>query len=419
LRDDRDRAGSLRKEAEDQPLRIAFFGYDRTDSTVLKRSIAFAAAGADVVGFMFHRLRGLPERELPFPNVDLGTTSDMNYLKRLPRLAMALARIVREASVLRRSDVIYARNLDMLALGVASRALTWSRATIVYEVLDIHRMVLGSGVKPRAVRMIERWLMARSALLVVSSPAFMDHYFRPLQHFAGAWHLIENKLHASQIEGAPPRRPVPPAPQGQPWVIGWFGVLRCRRSLDILASVARALGDRVQITIRGIPSENDVPLSLMEEVCGSLQNVTFGGPYAGPAELPDIYGGVHLVWAADFLDAGSNSDWLLPNRIYEGGYFGVPALVRTGTATADKVEKQGLGWALGEPAEDGLIRLLRELDPIDYGKVRSHIECMERSAFVDISDTDDLLSRIASLARVCDADVARSAVARHKDLERA
>src|SRR3546814_8999676 len=78
----------------------------------------------------------------------------------------------------------------------------------------------------------------------------------------------------------------------------------------------------------------------------------YGGEYRNPDDLPEIYGRVHLTWAFDFLDEGSNSDWLLPNRLYEGGYFGSVALASSHTETGKKVRELGLGYTF-EPPEIG------------------------------------------------------------------
>ncbi|MCZ3222505.1 glycosyl transferase family 1, partial [Acinetobacter baumannii] len=84
--------------------------------------------------------------------------------------------------------------------------------------------------------------------LVVSSPDFVSRYFAPVHGFAGPWHLLENKVIAHRLAAVAhrlERRRV----AGPPWLIGWFGTLRCRRSLTILAAVARALGNSVRIVI--------------------------------------------------------------------------------------------------------------------------------------------------------------------------
>lgn len=61
------------------------------------------------------------------------------------------------------------------------------------------------------------------------------------------------------------------------------------------------------------------------------------------------------------MEAGFNSVWLLPNRIYEGGYFCTPAIAPKGTETARWIEDRACGFTIDEPVETSLIDLLRQL----------------------------------------------------------
>jgi succinoglycan biosynthesis protein ExoL len=386
---------------------MACFFHDAGESTVMKRIAAFQANGSDVTGFTFRRLRNKRTRVPFWTNIDLGVTEDRNYLARLPRLALGLFTVLRHWRRLRQARVLYARNIDMLIIAVLARALTGSRGTLVYEVLDIQRIFLGEERLNRCVRWIERALLKATDLLVVSSPDFMSRYFVPVQGYDGAWHLLENKVSATKALPDPTASQTqkPPAP---PWVIGWFGVLRCRKSLGILERIAEALGDKVAIHLRGITSEEDITLAEIEQRCARHANMSFLGPYLNPDDLADIYGPVHLAWSIDYLDAGSNSDWLLPNRLYEAGLFGVPALTRQGTATARKAEQDGLGWALAEPLDQTVPLLLATLGSDRYDEMRREISSKDRSFFVDIADTRDLLLRIDALGAKAQAAVGRA-----------
>jgi succinoglycan biosynthesis protein ExoL len=61
------------------------------------------------------------------------------------------------------------------------------------------------------------------------------------------------------------------------------------------------------------------------------------------------------------MEAGFNSDWLLPNRLYEGGYFGVPAIATAGTQTAKWIEARGAGFTVDEDLARNLPDLVRSL----------------------------------------------------------
>jgi succinoglycan biosynthesis protein ExoL len=154
------------------------------------------------------------------------------------------------------------------------------------------------------------------------------------------------------------------------------------------------LGDRVEIHVRGRPSEEDIPTKVLEGVVKETPNILYGGPYRNPDELEVIYRSLHFSWCVDYLDAGSNSDWLLPNRIYEGGCYGVLALARANTATGRRVREDGLGWSLPEPLAESVVALLSDLSEDDYASRRRHVLSLPLEDFVDVTDTAKMMERL-------------------------
>jgi succinoglycan biosynthesis protein ExoL len=331
--------------------------------------------------------------------VDLGVTVDRNYLKRLPRLLAAAVKLARYRPALKRCQIFYARNIDMLLLAFLAKRLAGSQAALAYEVLDVQRIFLGDRAINKVMRWVERWLLARCDVLVVSSPDFVSQYFQPRQKFSGSWYLLENKIFVpSATDGQLALRHR--IHEGPPWVIGWFGTLRCVRSLEILSRIADALGDRVSIHIRGLPSHEDLTGAAIEAACGQRDNMLYGGPYASPRDLPAIYSKVHFAWCIDYLDAGLNSDWLLPNRLYEGGLMGALAIARNRTATARLVERRDLGWSFAEPLESTVADFVEHLDAAEYERKQRVLESMSRAQFIDLTDTRDLLRQLDEVSAV-------------------
>jgi hypothetical protein len=314
-------------------------------------------------------------------------------------LLAAVATVLRHKSVLRECQICYARNIDMLIVAAVARKLAGSEALLVYEVLDIQRIFLGRALVNRLARWVERSLLRSCDLLVVSSPDFVDRYFVPYQKLSTPWRLLENKVAAGARPAGGEKRAGLAALACPPWVIGWFGILRCVRSLNLLCGLADALGDRVQIYMRGRPSEEDLRMDIIEAATRRHPNVVFGGPYANPGDLPELYGRVHFSWAVDYLDAGTNPDWLLPNRIYEGGLYGSLALARKGTATSRLIESKGLGWTFDEPLGASVAEFLSKLDIDTYERARNSVAALNSSMFVDETDTRDLLEHLDALAR--------------------
>jgi succinoglycan biosynthesis protein ExoL len=381
---------------------VAFFGHDWQESTVVKRIRAFSGLGLRVVGFNFRRDKFARDFRPFWENVHLGITQDRAYGKRLVALLGALPTLLRHRRQLRAADFFYARNIDMCALALAGRMIGGSRAPLVYEVLDVQRVFLGSGIVSRLFRWAERRLLQRSDLLVISSPGFDRHYFRSIQGYRGRLFLLENKISFAQARAVP--RPAPDAAaaaaqQAAPdrWVIGWFGTLRCPKSLDMLCRIADALPDKVEIYLRGVPTETG--LEAFEKAIAGRPNMIYGGEYRNPDDLAEIYGRVHLTWAFDFLDEGANSDWLLPNRLYEGGYFGSVALASSHTETGAKVRELGLGHTFGPPEVENLVAFLRRYTMKEHLALKARILSLPLHAFCDLQDTRNLCALVLDLPR--------------------
>jgi succinoglycan biosynthesis protein ExoL len=376
---------------------------------VIKRARAFRRAGLEVMSFTFRRRKFNQEYVPEWQDVSLGETVDRHYALRLMRLLQALPRLVRERRRLAGADFFYARNIDMCALALLARAIARSRAPVVYEVLDVQRIFTGRGPVSFLFRLAERLILARIALLVVSSRAFISHYFAPAQGYAWPWFLLENKIleldQATRDARPSPEHPRGPAcpPQG-PWVIAWLGNLRCPRSPQLLTAIARALGDRVRIQIHGFPTETGLDRFL--EMIAGHDNIVYAGEYRSPEDLPRIYEQAHFAWAFDYLDAGTNSAWLLPNRLYEGCYFGTPALAPKGTETGRRVEEQGLGWTVGEPVDLAVVELLQTLDAKAYLARRRHLLGLPSALFLDEGDSAELCRQVLDGTHAVEAEAA-------------
>ena len=328
----------------------------------------------------------------------LGLTDDQHYGRRILHLLAAFPTVWQHRSFLRAADIIYARNIDMLMIAFAAKKLARAKAPLVYEALDVHPAFTKAGWKGRALRFIERTLLRASRLLVVSSPLFIERYFNPIQKFSGPWFLLENKLHASDWD----KHPIPRKREragGAPWVIGWFGVIRCQRSLDILQNIAARFPDRVVVHIRGLPSETDgITDNLLRGIASRSRNIFYFGTYRNPRDLAEIYGAVDLAWAVDFSASGANSDWLIPNRLYECGIFGVPAIARKDTATGEIVEQDLRGWCLDEPFDDSLDTFIHQFDSARLSGMAEKLCSKDLSTFVDVHDTLNLMRQMQRIA---------------------
>jgi succinoglycan biosynthesis protein ExoL len=367
---------------------IAYLVHDLGDAAVARRVEGLSAGGARVALAGFYR-RAAPASVAGAGALPLGRSHDARLGQ---RAALVLRRLIapgRLKPLVRRSDIVVARNLEMLAIGAA---LARPGQSLVYECLDIHRKLLGSGIASRLLRWLERRLLARTARVIVSSPAFERDYFRRLQGYTGPIDLIENKV--SALPPVPAEAPALPSSESGPWTIGWFGMLRCRRSLAILARLAQRSEGRIRVLVAGIPSPDVFP-DLPAEIT-KLPHVEYAGPYR-PGDLPRLYGRVHFAWCIDYFEEGLNSSWLLPNRLYESLAHGVVPVALANVETGRWLEQAGVGLRLGAGEELGAA--IDRLTPETYAALSEAARALPRGRIAfSPDDHRELVRQLETIA---------------------
>jgi succinoglycan biosynthesis protein ExoL len=374
-------------------LHILYLVHDLYDPAVRRRMMMLAAGGARVTLAGFRRADKPIAEVAGIQPIDLGVTADGKFLARAATLSAAAMRLRGSLRGVDTPDLIIGRNLEMLALASRAQRLFGGSAPIVYECLDIHRLLLRDDAIGRGLRGVERALGRKASLLLTSSPAFIRAYFEPRGQFDGPVMLLENKVLA--LETASVELAAAPA-YAAPIRIGWFGALRCHRSLALLSAFTRRMEGRFEAVLRGRPAHSE--FGDFEAEVAAEPYLSFEGPYRNPEDLPTIYGEVHFTWAIDFFEAGQNSDWLLPNRLYEGCRHGVVPIAMAGTETARFLADRGIGLVLPVPTAEALEMLLSPIDAPAYAAARDAVTAQpEHSWIADTADCRALVERLQAL----------------------
>lgn len=388
-------------------LRILLLAHDLADDSVGKRVAMLASGGAEVTLAGFRRTPEPVRSVAGCAETDFGQTRDAAFGERIRAVTRALLRLPRYRALFEESDLIWARTLEMLAIAVRGRALCSVAPPILYESLDIHRLLLRHDLVGAALREAEGRLGRRASLLVTSSPAFVSNYFATRSKLDLPVRLIENKVYLGKND-VPASLLSRVRPPGPPWVIGWFGHIRCKESLRILTDVVRRNQGKVEVVIRGRPAFDDFERSISE-----TPGMRFLGPYKNPDDLDAIYREVHFTWAIDRFEHGLNSAWLLPNRLYEGGLYGCVPIADESVETGRFLQRLGIGVALGEPLAASLEAFLDEITPERYRALEAAADRVPRSTWLcEPAECVALVRDLASLTaeRALEAPPARSAV---------
>ncbi len=376
-------------------LRILYLVHNLSDPAVSRRVAMLEAGGAAVTLAGFRR-GAAPDRAGGEAPIELGRTEDGRFAQRLASVAAAAIALAGKLRHVPRPDVIIGRNLEMLALANRARSVFGGDVPLVYECLDIHRLLLDAGPTGKAMRGAERRFGRDAALLITSSPAFVRDYFVRFGQSEAPVALLPNKV--LDLDGARTSGPqAAPPSAGEPWRIGWFGALRCRKSLDLLAAFTRRQEGRFEVMLRGRPAYRE--FADFDGFVAAEPHVRFAGPYRNPDDLAAIYGAVHFCWAIDFFEEGLNSSWLLPNRLYEGCRHGAVPIAMKGTETARFLTERQLGLVLCDASVDGLEAVLGAVDAEKYTALRRQVAACDHAEWVaGPGDCRALVERLAAVA---------------------
>lgn len=382
-------------------LDVLYLAHDVADPAIRRRTLMLEAGGAKVTVAGFRRGADTPVID---GHIELGITRDGRFGQRIAAVGKAALMLGGKLRGVGKPGVIIARNLEMLALANRANALFGGDVPIVYECLDIHRLLLRNDLAGRALRSAEQYLGRNVSLLVTSSPAFIENYFRPVSRLKAPTLLLENQvIDLDGAAGMQTARPRPPQP-GEPWKIGWFGALRCRKSLKLLAEFTRAMDGKFEVVLRGRPAYSE-----FDDFDGFVENepfMHFHGAYKNPEDLARIYDDVQFSWGIDFFEEGLNSSWLLPNRLYEGCRYNAVPIAMRGTETARFISAKHIGLVLGDAESAALAALFAAMTPERYLAEFGKVAATGAQAWVlDRADCQRLVNRLAAL-RTTDAQAA-------------
>lgn len=322
-----------------------------TDAYLRKRVTALECEGAQPLIFAFERDHYPAKPWHPYQT--LGRISDGDYLKRIPQLLKAVVKVRPYAEDV---QALYCFGLDLLTVGwLASRGKP-KHFKLVYEVADIREILLSKGIAGYILRWLERFLLRYVDISVVTSQAYIDYYFHEIQ---AAYHVpfqvIENKLFLSEIPQIPvTTKPIDKA--AETITIGYFGLIRCRRSWEVLKQLVKQGKGRFRVYIRGIISDS---LSDMREEIRQTEHVDFGDSYIRE-DLPEMYSRIDLSWLPTYTDT-SQLKWARTNRYYQACYFKRPMIAQSGTQDGLVVDQLGIGLNIDVLDVEGAVSQLMQI----------------------------------------------------------
>ena len=360
-----------------------------------KRISMLQEAGFEVEVVAFKR----PYHEGRLPDCNVTTLGEVNHGNYLSRSFKILSAFPKIRSAIKRNDLVFAFGPDMAAACHFSSRLLGK--PLVFEVGDITRAQLASGIKGRLVRALDRYVTNRSSLIVATSPRFLDTYYQEWIKTGTPGLLIENKLEAafcakmkSEIANTKPPKGI--VFQDRPLRIGYFGYLRNEWSLSVLKRLAIKYPQRFEIVIAGYPKESAQELltSISE-----LANVDYRGQYKSPEDLPSLYRDVDMVWAC-YQPLKSDEWgylWARPNRFYQGCMFRKPFFSRGGCLDGSVVAEHGIGKIINDEEIEKTVDDVASIAAADVETWSQNISTIPENVFAYTNEVAELKSAIHNI----------------------
>jgi glycosyltransferase involved in cell wall biosynthesis len=255
-----------------------------------------------------------------------------------------LRRVILERVV--RGCDCYCTGLDMLAMAMAAGVGRTMRYR--YEVADLHRFQLGAGAFPAFVRRLERLLVRRLHVLVLSSTGYWERYYRYFP--CKAYCVVEN---------------VPPADIwvdfsrplcARTFTIGFVGIIRYLDCLEALVRAVRILrreNQAVRILFAGGGC-----VEALSGYCDGDDFVSFTGPFRYAEGIRGIYGQIDLIYSV-YDTKIENVRHAMPNKFYEALITRTPIMVASGTYLERRVKDAGIGIGVPCTNEHAIASALR------------------------------------------------------------
>ena len=315
------------------------------------------------------------------------------YLKRVPALLSALPKI-RDAA--QSSDLIYASGQDMGI--VAVMACLGLKKPIVIEIGDTRRFQVAAGLPGWLIRRVDKVFMDSCSLLVVTAHGFVDDYYRQWLKTSIPSLILENKLEPTGNEplGSTHTESVEDRLQsGQPLRVGYFGVLRCGWSWQVLKELAAAHPQGIEVVISGIAI---TPVDLGQQ-CEALDNITFLGEFRSPEDLPELYKRVDLVWGCyPHPEPGDwNWRWARTNRFYESCFYKTPIVSLKDSGDSASVELHNIGLIVERGDVTSAVDRLGRITAEELGLWQDNMRALPNSVYTYSTETNDLKCALEAL----------------------
>lgn len=231
-------------------------------------------------------------------------------------------------------DIIYAHDIDTLIPAFVLKLITHSKL-----VLDMHEYYEGmffknsrtfKGIFVFIIQIIKAIIFPFVNLFVLVNAVLLEKD-KVLNKYKDRCIVIQNFPDDLWISDVKPN-------VGENVNICFFGAVR---EFEIIKTVADVVEKRNDAALH--VAGNGVDASKVQSYLKNKKNLTYYGTF-GPKDLPELYSGMDLVLCLYTIDESNR--FAIPVKYFEAYEIGIPVVCYKGTALADIISEDDIGFVL-------------------------------------------------------------------------
>lgn len=304
--------------------------------------------------------------------ISLGNIESGKYFLRFFKILKAVKIVKRESL---NAQLFYCFGLDNAFLAVLVNLLTFRKIKIVCEYWDIRGVMVRDNIKSKLFRYFEKIILKKCLKIIVSSPDYVSEYFVKMQDISSSkFYILENKLENS----LPIIKNRSTWNGKRPLVLGYFGLIRCPQSWEIIKKLAKKEPNKIKIIIRGFFKG----IKNYEKELKYFSNIQYKGQYVVPDDLQEIYSEIDITWACSIFSDKTPAQRSMSNRYYEAGYFNVPLITQKNSPDGIRIYKFNIGLCIDLNNIEESIKEVLSIKPEDIKKWKNNFSKLSVNNFV-------------------------------------
>lgn len=249
----------------------------------------------------------------------------------------------------------------------------FSKKKYIYEISDLVYGYFKNKLVRRGFRIIDRKLITKSILTVMTSQGFYDYIFpkKSLKNII----IQPNRIDSFFSKNKRFNKDVDP----NAIIFSYIGAFRYPNTVFRFAKVIGEKYPEHSFMFFG----DSILTSQVKELADKYENVKYFGEFKNPDDLPGIYAQIDLVVACyDILTL--NERIAEPNKLYESMFFNKPIVVSKGTFLEIQViDKYKCGYAIDATADDNICKFIDSLDQYSMKMMIDRIEKINTNEIID------------------------------------